>query len=455
MNFRYSYLYKAKKSYPKLKMFKKIIETDFIKVMEKDAKKYINQDRVQYRSVINTIIKFCSNSENNLIISDIDLLLSKKDEIDFVLMYAIEPEYISKTLTKDLCKQYGNKFSLKISEWDSNFMIEYNLRRICEISKLKIKKKYSVTDFITPVIYNLDGNNIQLMPPLLELITLYSELYNPLYAELWQTKLETIQYIEQIFSTSMKDLFSDLKNKTYTQLAVSDNFDQKGEIQNKENLQKKGKKESKKATNLITFVSDSEYILISDSAYSLYIDDVQKNTKVVTIIIQNDINLVISNLNNYLNTQVIVKEQLLYIPKETMLKKYSVYIAHNNGKNVLYQHIMDIYNSMCFELINISIISNKFGNFKVADYTTAIKFCYIDIYTNIIKHRITTSKYNELIAYISDRVEMIEFYKKKINITDKKINYFGHYVDSLVNKKKISLTMMNKNKSNFYCYELL
>ena len=74
---------------------------------------------------------------------------------------------------------------------------------------------------------------------------------------------------------------------------------------------------------------------------------------------------------------------------------------------------------MSYELINYY---TKDG-FRLADPITQVKFTYISIWNSIIAQKIHGLNIKHFQTYLKDKNKIVNFYKNKINIYEKKQNY--------------------------------
>src|SRR6476661_8767154 len=362
-------------------MFASLLHNNYASFLKKDAAIEINKDRKIYKEITKNILSFVT--EENTVISNIDLLLGN-NLVENLNVYADNDKIIedlTKNIMQNLCNKFGEEFLLKIIEWDFNYSVEYNLRNVCNIKNIYNKlytksdidlfekvKKYSIIKNIL-----LDETNknslckMHIYPPILELIKLYKDLYNPSKAAKWEELLEIILKIESIYELKHM-LKSDDKNlqskKINTAIAHKDkDKDNKNKDKDKDNKDSKSNKVKKSSylNNIVTsdiilnFILNGDYIFVGKSAYFLehIINKSQKeDMPILEIISKNDIQIDIRLLRTYfekfIKDEIIYKEQSVNVPEEIMLKKYSIYTLNNSNN---YTHIMNIYNNMTYELI--------------------------------------------------------------------------------------------------------
>lgn len=436
-------------------MFSILLANNYNNILKNDAANYIAVDRKQYSPMIDTILKIANKEK--LLISNIDLLIHNNDQkfdkyLDFVQIYCNNAEEIAKKISQELCEQFGEKLLMRSTEWEKSYNIEYNLRKICNIKTLIINEKYSITDFINPIEKKYHNITILLSPPLLEVIDLYRILYNPTMAESWEDTFILIKKLEEGMKSTI--IFGGENNEK--SVGVS----------------RDTPKKSKKIDiikYLLEFASSSEYVLIGDIAHKFSEADVEiseliesiksepikpeydLSIKYIAVISKNDIEIdykmLITFLSKFTDNKIVYKQQKIHID-DIMIKKYVFYLADDKNRQIL-----TIYNNMNYEMINYIPVKNKYGNFKIADPITQIRFIYIEIWELIISGKIL-NEVEKSDKLIQEKYKQLEFYKDKINIYEEKRNYIGHYIDPNIQRKNLNILNPNINKSAYYCFDL-
>ena len=414
-------------------------------ILMTDVPEYLKAERTTYAGhIFDFILNYVNGTD--LIINDLDLLLGKKIYWDNIQIYAVDAESTAADLVRKLCDAHGKLFILKVSEYDYTFYIEYKLRKICSITRLVIYKKYSIDKLIEPKIISYKENKqLKLIPPLIEIINLYDSLYDPKYFLEWEKILENINKLE---SLALENIEINVKTNN-DKLAVSPSF-----IITKLPTKQKQKAKIVKLETLLEFVSNTDYLIISK------IDalDIKNNLEVLEIMSKNDIEFDIVSLQKFLNKYGIAityKEHKLYIPNEYAMTKYNIYMQYNNGKDIVKQRIMSIYNNITYQLVNYeqTVIDGKL--YKMVDPVTVIKFIYISIWSNILYHRVSVYSDKVFYEFINKKLTLLKHYKSIMSINHKdKHNYVGTYINPLVNKKILNIQNLNKGKTNYYCYEM-
>ena len=420
-------------------MYANLIKREYDKELKIDAIPMIRSERLKLEDIFEHILDFCTSE--GLIISDVDILLNKKEDYwTNMQIYTSQAESNTKKLFSKLCKTFGAKFSMKISEWNSTYYIEYNTKRICIITLLKIYKDYSIDDFVQPVIHTYKKYEIKVLPPLLELISLYENLYNPIMAEEWPSILKNIRDLEIGVKSSSIIKIDDVSLFTTPSSLSAFGVSHP----NKKNIRKEAYNKI-----LLKFISDTNYILITD------INDIQKHGGKIEIISKNDIKNDVSSLDNYFkkmmpHNNTDYNQVDLFIPNEYSMEKYNVFIIDKNGEKT---NILNIYNNTSYQLINIIDFKKNGMIFKIPDPIVVMRFAYITLWKEIIINRLLDKKisHNNKIDQV---LKIIEENSKKINIYERKINYIGNYLDLNIENKKKALSVQTNQKNTFYCQEL-
>lgn len=406
-------------------MFEQLIMCQYPEKLKIDAIPYIEVDRKKNSIIYDTILKYAE--KNKILISEISLLLDKHRYWDEINMFTTNAEHSANILTKQLCETFGNCFTLKILNNDTKYNIEYNLKLVCTITSFKVHEKYSLSEFVQPVTKQLNGINILLVSPLLEIINLYKILYNPLQYENWKSTLKKIQSLEILLNTNISQLLVVTK-KQISELYTDEPINKLKDLREP----------------ILKFFSDSNYLLLQHTI-----------GEVLTVISKNTVDHDLNTLTNYLkefNTLGIVyKERIMYLPNEFSMKKTMFYTISNDGKIIKRKNILIIFNNLTYELINYVPLVLHGNNFNIVDPITELRFLYLEIWEILISQKLEKLKYKQL---ITKKFKQLEKYKNLINISEYKKNYCGIYLDAVVQKKLYALTQPQK-KYTFYCYEVI
>lgn len=408
-------------------MFGPLLKKNFIKELLEEADIYITLDKLSYKNIYDYMIEMISqlsidpdSNKPNLLISDINLLAGKHIYFENVQMYCNKSYIFTQKLMHKMCENFGSNFFMNGNNYEDSYYIIYDGRKICTITSFKIYKSYSVNDFIEPVEFIYNGCKIFLLSPIIELIRLYGDLYNPDKVAKWGSILESIKSIELLFDKDIKKL---LIEKEIDFLTISPSL-----IGSNEN-----KKVDEIKKLVMDFLVDSEYLLIDT-------DDIQIITK--NDIIQ-DIGLINNYVQKFMSVTLVYKEKTMYNLTEHLMKKYSIYA--NNKK------IMTIYNNLSYGLICFGHIYIDDKEYRIADPIALIRFLYIDVWDLIISRKINETKFNIL---VKKKLAKIEALKNQIDIRKKKIYIEGYFSNVESSLKLLRINNPNSNRTDLYCYQL-
>lgn len=405
-------------------MFQLLINNKYHKQLQLQAVPYIEIDRNKSIDIYNHILNY--TYAHNLLLSDTFVLLNKHEYWNEIEIYDINANTTAKNLVKQLCEVFGNKFVLKIYDNEIKYSIEYDLKCVCTITLFILYEKYSITDFIKPAIRNISNLNILLLSPLLEVINLYKNLYNPLMYDVWEDTLSTIQELEVLVNNDIKKIL------------IDDNFQKVDlEIVTSNTIKKLQQP-------LLDFFADTDYLILNHTIDEV-LHIVSKNN------IEYDFTLVSNYLKKFTPHALVYSEKEIFVPKEFLLEKVLVYVTYKLGTVVKKIHILTIYNNTSYELINfVPVVIHK-RNYKIIDPITELRFIYIKIWEIIISHKVTKKKYQQ---NLKKKLQQLKHYRTLINISSFKVNYTGIYVNQIISKKIKNLIDPVKNKFTFYCYEI-
>ena len=384
-------------------MYENLINNiEYDEFLEKYSKSVIIEDRNQYKDVIDYIFTFCT--VNKILISDPKLYTGHYDNIDYLVMYTDKFEETSKKLISELCNKFEKKLVLRGITLNEKYTIEFNLRRICYIINIQDNN-------ISSIEVNINGKNMHILNPILELINLYSLLYSTQKSVEWPSILTHIKYLES-------NVEKYISPKIFTKLEKKIKLNHIYEY-------------------LYSYLQMSDHVITC-----IKNDDIKNNTFLhgpINIIscnsIDNDIASILRYLQKYVNIRLVYKKNNITVLHDPLIKSYDVYVFMKvNGKE-LKEHIITIYNSASYELIPY----NKINDINFADPIVQIRFCYILLWND---------------DKVDKYLELIKYYKKKIDIYEEKKNYYGNFVDAEGYKKMINFAYGKIHKNTFYCFEV-
>jgi hypothetical protein len=446
-------------------MYKTLINNNYYEYLKNKALINIAKERNSYKNIFDIILYLCN--KHQALISNVDFLLDQHKYWENLLLFIINPREFSKIITLDLCKRIDNNFLLKVFEEDVEYTIDYKLRTICTIKIIEPYKNIPLNELISPLKY--ESNYI--LPPLLEVIDLYNKLYNIEYTTDWISIFKTIKLLEkkyvfymiEEFISKDKEYLVQLFSTSINKFNINNKSRKKIDLGKKEKIITKYEQVEVDDINyikslLLEFIDDSDYLLVNKTNYILENSDKEINLNELDLIefisendIEIDFKILVTFLAKHISYGIIYKEKKLYLPKESLMKKYKIYILYPYKNKIIKKPIVNIYNNTSYELVNYYIIKKNNLYFKLADPITQVRFIYIYIWQSILSQKIHGLNYDEFRANIQNITKILKYYIKKINIYELKKNYIGKYLDKIINKK-INKKITNE-KTNFYCHD--
>lgn len=435
-------------------MFKTILEHNYDKELQENAKQYILKERKSYEDICIFILTFAK--EHNMLISNIDLLLDKQDYWNLIDIYTLNVDELSKELVSKLCKEFDKIFLLKIFEAEKEYYIEYNLRRLCSLNAIKPYKTFTLYDFISPVQfilhYNKNEITLYLLPYLIEIINLYKVLYDPALSSTWESVYEDIKKIEIHVDKEIETLSTKSKENLALELSsskqienVQNGGDDKTKIDITQNKCKSNR--NKKILDIKQlvkdFIKDGHYILIEEENNDSIIQMLSSNIEI-------DHKLLVNFLSKFIEYGISYKKKNIYLPKESQLEKYNFYLEIPCVKSLTKKHFLTIYNNTSYELINYY----EKNGFKYADPIVQLRFKYLSIWSNVIMQKTHGLHYDEFIKFMTIQKNNIKELRKRIDLYEIKKNYMGTYISQGLSKKMLIANNKNFVKSSYYCHDL-
>lgn len=391
------------------------------------------------------ILKYTKN--NNLLVSSVELLVDNNAHVNYnkaIQIFSLDPTNTATDLFKLLCKTKGRDFSMNIDAVDIHYSIDYLTRPLVKISKINQYKEVSLMDFILP----LNINNIYVLPPILELIDLYKQLYNPENVDNWCDIIYKSEKIRAITNQNINNTINIKKGgKCVTCKQKTDiNISACKSCKDKRNMQVDEVKDI-----LIDFLSTyGDYVAIHKFHES------PLKGKNVEILSKNDISTDFERLYMFINKlsadnkTIMFKKKNMFIGKDLRIIKHTFYLTmskYNNQWSIVKKPFLDIYNNCSYELIPYELhkIDNK--TIKFAHTWVQARFYYIEIWNILAAYKLDILNDAQTSTYINDILEHVN--NIKISITDIPRNYTGLYINEYQSFKKI---ILKKGKSSkIYC----
>jgi hypothetical protein len=408
-------------------MFSNLLKNNYDVEMYNDSIKTISEEREQFTGAIKFILKFCR--ENNMIVSDIELLLSTKKYWDYIELYSENPDKMSKDLISKLCGHFDKRFKLKVMDYGTEYTIEYNLRRIASIYTIKTYQKLSISNFVSPHIYKYEDITIYLMPQILEIIHLYKKLYDPNEASNWSEILNKIKALEILSDKEIDESLS----KKHIETGKTPKLTESDLIG--------GKSCSKVNYNdiVLDFLKDKHYIVCLET------DDAPKVISQAPI--EKDFEMIVNYMSKYIRHPITYRKKSVYIPRENRMEQYNIYVDIPCIKDVKRKHIMTLFNNSSYEIV---FYTTKNG-IKYADPICMLRFSYIYIWFYIILNRVHKRNIEQIHSKITYLKNNIKTLRTQIDIYTTKTEYSGVYIPESLQKKIDALKAQSNEKKNFFC----
>jgi hypothetical protein len=458
-------------------MFNLLLENNFVDEVLERAKVHVREERNKLEEVFDIILKYCKKYK--ALISNIDYLIGKHEYWEVIEIYSNESKSCSSDIFVGLCERFGEHFVLQAKEEENEYEIFYEIRKICSIYPFGI-----ADDTISET--KFEDNYV--LPPEIELINLYSQLYNPKFASDWEKISSNITLIENkliengltengltenklIETKSKKTAKVSAKNSTKTSIKTSIKTSAKNFETEKKSNSKCDQILMRGLMNLkimiMDFLNKTDYILLGDVVEKLNncksIDGIcLEDLDVIEIISKNDLETDTKMLNNlvskYSDYSMVVEEANLQLIKDYQAKKYVVSVIAKKGNKSTKIPIIFLYNNSSYELIPFQTFSNKKYSYKIADPIVNVRFVYINLWRNKISSKTgkeTSEETSEEIgkSSISNKklMDLLSYFSSKIDIYEVKSNYEGIFSDKII-EKKINLNQ-SAPMTKFYCNE--
>ncbi len=421
-----------------------LTETDFIKIKQYNSMTIIKEDRDKYKPIYSTIETYIK--KNHLYISNVhkiissdsnELITNKVYNIYVLSSPLVHANNIVNTIHKELIKIMPEINSVNMSTVKENeeFTINYDTRNIANIfliikknNKVKGSGVTSSTELITPLIIN----SIYYLPPEIELIDVYTKLYNN----------------DDSYIPIEKELFKKLNFNTEQFPSTINLPNNKSCIQLKKDIVENIKVDLVK--NFFKKLND-DIILIGKWAqlYEQFDNDICADESKIQIITSLNIDNILTLIKNYLSkitkNEIIYKTQIMSIPKDIRTNRFSFYIRIQTNKGLTDKAFLDVFNCSTYELIPYK----KYKNYKLAIPYVILKFLFVDLWVlNIIRNY---KKIDEESAKIkkSQIVNLINYFRKdNYDFTD--VEFYGTYQDYNIYKKLT--TVLNTDAKKFFPY---
>jgi hypothetical protein len=386
--------------------FAQIVKGDFVRNVVDESKPIINEDRTKYKPFWEHTLNYCKT--NNIIISDRLSLFKDKKIREVYNLYSMNPFRHSVQLANYLHEHTGEKLlSVMTVKENEEFTINIDSRALINIYVIQKYRKLDAVKLINPV--EINGNKY--IPPEIEIIEVYSDLYNPAKFGDWET----------LKNNDLELLYDKIIDRKKQGILGA------GDCQR----QRREYMDILKIDIIQKWIPEKEHVmLIGVWAYNLLTRGLKKictDSEKIQIISDSDPISVLDSIRTELNIphKIIVKEQDLHIPKDFRTKRYTFYLIIDESEKAF----MDMFNSAAFELVPY----HTHEKINIGDNYVILKFLFIDLWIvrlieklGIINTAVYTRKLNYLISII-DKVKNM----KEVD----RISYMGIFHDYAIDKK--------------------
>lgn len=406
--------------------FVETLKSDFMKNTLAKAQPIVDEDRQRYKIIWEVLLQYCKEKE--LIISDKLAFFKSKKIRDSYSVYAINPFRHALEITNRLYKKLPEKLirlnTVKIYE---EFTIEIDTRVLITIFTIQKYKEYNNKQLTNAFLIN----EVYYMPPEIEIIEVYNDLYNPAKFAEWKdlTEIEGKLYELVIERNDAGILGSGISCKKIRK-EFTENF--------KIELIKKW------------CVENTHIVVIGNWALEILnktLKDLCGTGEKLQIISDIEPVTLLNELNDFLNENnddeenpspsIKYREQDLHIPKDFRTRRYTYYVVLNTTKGVIEKPILDLFNSAEFELIPYQ----KISGINLGSKYVILRFLFIDLWIirlieifGVISKDILKEKIKKIMKIIFAIHQM----------KDSLINFLGCYRDYMIDKKLSNLNSSNK-----------
>ena len=419
-----------------------MLKDEFFNVILDRALVHIKKDRARFTRVYEITEEYCK--KHKLIISDCSLLTDDIDEtVKIYNVYSINPFKHSNDLTNELFKATNDRYLyLKTIEKQKEFVICADLRAIVFFHKLQ---RYKNKNFVVPC----KINDLLYMPPEIEIINIYKQLYNlnffgdyeknkTLEQKLFDSIVERRAIIRRNIKTKFKGGVDELKASNDDELKANGANDGKGSpflCPNKQRSHLNIIKLDIMMNWLPRYIDD--VILIGTWAFNWLRkpskDDLIANTEKIQIITSINPQEILGSIQRQIlkitNFRISSREQTLFIPNDERTKRFTFYIHIQTKHGIVEKPFLDLFNSTSFELIPYY----TFSGINCGNYWVILRFLFIDLWVVNVVYRL---------GILSDKV-----LDEKMQYLWHIIKYFHNYKYAKDYSKKTKYLGLNRNEN--------
>jgi hypothetical protein len=400
-----------------MSIFDKLIDSKWHAELVISTNKVIAKEYEKYVPYYNYILDFIK--KNKCLISSMDLLNNKDISLDKpIQIYVLDPYTITDKLFRELCKKFGKNIVMQIDMQDKHYSISMINKRYINISYIDQHDGISLLTFLKPV----EINGYIVLPPILELIDLYKNVYNPEKIDDWDDIIEMTPSIQKLSNDNIQHSVQEFKGGKECKDCSGDDII-------------KMAKES-----ILTFLKKyKDYVLVHKPN-----DDYNH-----VIISKNNIQTDYERINNYLVKEgfefiIIFKKKNIFISKDYRINKFTLYVsfAHANEFANMQRPFLDIYNNSKYELVPYY----ENNDLIMAHPWIEIRFYYIEIWNLFASFHMKIIKYDDFAKYTKKLLNDID--KMNIDWKTAPTKYTGVYINEFQAFKQVML----KNGTNMRLY---
>ncbi len=419
-------------------MFANIPE-DYIIKIKADALDALTKLDEEYLACQDLVEQFCKT--NKILISSVRALIGQpRKRAEVVSVYAPNPFPVARDLSHFLLGVLRNFIYLKTVLKNEELFIEYRCRKVAEIFTLQ---KYASIDFFT-MMQPVDMNGLLYLPVPIELMELYHKLYLPEKFDEWE---ELFNIESQLFDKwKVESKLPSAKSESRYRPFVTPSHRHIAIIK----------------SIIADFAKTNNCVLVGHWAMS---DIMQLPTEKIQLISSSSIEMDMQNIGICLAQtikpppNITVREQKLHITKDFRIRRFTIYLVGNDGKQI---PIADIFNNASFELVPYTITKRHIvikdrnrdallfdGEFRIGTSPVLLRFLLIDLWTlRLIRKlgKIDQSLYNYRSLELMRFVASVRHKLTKKDILNKE--YIGIYKDYVVEKRIYNY----QNKQNIRPY---
>lgn len=470
-------------------MFEQLLNSDFIEKTESAAKAYIKTKIAPYVYQLDKTIKeYCAS--NQIFISDIKKLLNDTeiDPFHIFYLYCENPYKHAIMLSNKIHENVGKWIRMETKITHTEFVIQYDFReivRIYNLTGIAGKKHVAVEQYINPI--QLD--NLQYLPPEIELIDIYRRLYLPNNVEEWKDLLsdETNLYqmvnkrtIQQITQNPMSDIKSGGVNDSLCkqgiclhqkhvdigflrlmifQHFIKDNFIVVGGWAKASIIYNTEYSDSEQSATLTHANVPQVQTRPQEPMTNSGIFNVREKLQIIASNANMDdlVDSLNMFLQKYTNFAISHHEYDMHIPKDFRIRRFTIRIHYpTSAGETKEKPLLDIFNAASYELIPYKEINLKTHNAKLANLPLKIgniyvllRFAMIDLLIiKMMGHRgkITSQIQARYSEDILDIIHLVKNTKYEWHKTAFGTDYYGVDINYNISKKIEDIKKENIHK---------